>query len=209
MSRAPTGSAAAAGAGAEAGAAGEQAVEGAQIAETKVPDHHSSPPSSSLSTTAGATTTTTTATIRDDEKRRSGRPQGPGQGRNHISQQQQQRHQGQQRERDRERERESAKGEERDGRSRDRSLESQLSALLRWLQIKKYQYEVTFSLYMLTATEKMIFSTSDSVSLFLFSCSSFFFLSCFFCLVSALSVSCSFFSSSARKESRFQDCSAN
>jgi hypothetical protein len=32
------------------------------------------------------------------------------------------------------------------------------SSLLRWLQRKRYQYEVTFSLYMLTGTEKFIFS---------------------------------------------------
>ena len=32
------------------------------------------------------------------------------------------------------------------------------SDLLRWLQRKRYQYEVTFSLYMLTPTEKFIFS---------------------------------------------------
>jgi hypothetical protein len=34
------------------------------------------------------------------------------------------------------------------------------SSLLRWLQRKRYQYEVTFSLYMLTGTEKFIFSTA-------------------------------------------------
>jgi len=33
------------------------------------------------------------------------------------------------------------------------------ATLLRWLQRKRYQYEVTFSLYMLTPTEKFIFST--------------------------------------------------
>jgi len=33
------------------------------------------------------------------------------------------------------------------------------TTLLRWLQRKRYQYEVTFSLYMLTPTEKFIFST--------------------------------------------------
>ncbi|KAK8248140.1 hypothetical protein HDK77DRAFT_441680 [Phyllosticta capitalensis] len=32
------------------------------------------------------------------------------------------------------------------------------TAVLRWLQRKRYQYEVTFSLYMLTPTEKFIFS---------------------------------------------------
>lgn len=35
---------------------------------------------------------------------------------------------------------------------------SVLSSLVRWLQIKKYQYEVTTSLYMLTSTEKTVFS---------------------------------------------------
>lgn len=30
--------------------------------------------------------------------------------------------------------------------------------LIRWFELKKYQYEVTFSLYMLTPTEKFIFS---------------------------------------------------
>lgn len=35
---------------------------------------------------------------------------------------------------------------------------SYTTALLRWLQRKRYQYEVTFSLYMLTPTEKFIFS---------------------------------------------------
>jgi len=35
------------------------------------------------------------------------------------------------------------------------------AALLRWFQRKRYQYEVTFSLYMLTSTEKFIFSTSS------------------------------------------------
>ncbi|KEF61414.1 uncharacterized protein A1O9_02980 [Exophiala aquamarina CBS 119918] len=35
---------------------------------------------------------------------------------------------------------------------------SYLSSFVRWLQLKKYQYEVTFSLYMLTSTEKFIFN---------------------------------------------------
>jgi len=35
------------------------------------------------------------------------------------------------------------------------------SSLLRWFQRKRYQYEVTFSLYMLTPTEKFIFSASS------------------------------------------------
>jgi hypothetical protein len=39
---------------------------------------------------------------------------------------------------------------------------SLLSSLVRWLEIKKYQYEVTFSLYMLTSTEKAVFSTSTT-----------------------------------------------
>ena len=34
-----------------------------------------------------------------------------------------------------------------------------ISSLIRWLQRKRYQYEVTFSLYMLTPMEKFIFST--------------------------------------------------
>lgn len=34
--------------------------------------------------------------------------------------------------------------------------------LLRWLERKRYQYEVTFSLYMMTPTEKFIFSTFTS-----------------------------------------------
>ncbi|KAI4789053.1 hypothetical protein E4T44_10058 [Aureobasidium sp. EXF-8845] len=33
------------------------------------------------------------------------------------------------------------------------------SSLLRWFQRKRYQYEVTFSLYMLTPTEKFIFNS--------------------------------------------------
>ena len=33
------------------------------------------------------------------------------------------------------------------------------SSLLRWLQRKRYQYEVTFSLYMLTSTEKFILNS--------------------------------------------------
>ncbi|KAF1917939.1 hypothetical protein BDU57DRAFT_445272 [Ampelomyces quisqualis] len=33
------------------------------------------------------------------------------------------------------------------------------STLLRWFQRKRYQYEVTFSLYMLTSTEKFIFNS--------------------------------------------------
>ena len=34
---------------------------------------------------------------------------------------------------------------------------------VRWLQLKNYQYEVTTSLYMLTSTEKMVFSTLTSL----------------------------------------------
>ncbi len=36
---------------------------------------------------------------------------------------------------------------------------SPMSSFVRWLRLKKYQYEVTFSLYMLTPTERFIFST--------------------------------------------------
>lgn len=34
-----------------------------------------------------------------------------------------------------------------------------ISSLIRWLQRKRYQYEVTFSLYMLTPMEKFIFNS--------------------------------------------------
>ena len=43
------------------------------------------------------------------------------------------------------------------GRGQEQSR-SYVSSFVRWLQLKKYQYEVTFSLYMLTSTEKIIFS---------------------------------------------------
>ncbi|RKF76776.1 hypothetical protein GcM3_076005 [Golovinomyces cichoracearum] len=36
---------------------------------------------------------------------------------------------------------------------------STAASLFRWLQRKRYQYEVTFSLYMLTPTEKFIFNS--------------------------------------------------
>jgi len=39
-----------------------------------------------------------------------------------------------------------------------RPRKSYISSFIRWLQLKKYQYEVTFSLYMLTPTEKLIFN---------------------------------------------------
>lgn len=35
----------------------------------------------------------------------------------------------------------------------------QPTGFVKWLQKKNYQYEVTFSLYMLTPTEKFVFST--------------------------------------------------
>jgi hypothetical protein len=47
-----------------------------------------------------------------------------------------------------------------EGNSNSNNSKSLLASIVRWLQIKKYQYEVTFSLYMLTATEKIIFSMS-------------------------------------------------
>lgn len=34
-----------------------------------------------------------------------------------------------------------------------------MTSLMQWFRLKKYQYEVTFSLYMLTPTERIIFST--------------------------------------------------
>jgi hypothetical protein len=37
---------------------------------------------------------------------------------------------------------------------------SQETGLVKWVQKKNYQYEVTFSLYMLTPTEKFVFSMS-------------------------------------------------
>ncbi|TEY45009.1 hypothetical protein BOTCAL_0337g00050 [Botryotinia calthae] len=36
---------------------------------------------------------------------------------------------------------------------------SMFASTFRWLQRKRYQYEVTFSLYMLTPTEKFIFNS--------------------------------------------------
>jgi len=32
------------------------------------------------------------------------------------------------------------------------------SPIIRWIRLKIYQYEVTFAIYMLTPTEKLIFS---------------------------------------------------
>lgn len=40
----------------------------------------------------------------------------------------------------------------------------QPTGFVKWLQKKNYQYEVTFSLYMLTPTEKFVFSTSHHPS---------------------------------------------
>lgn len=34
-----------------------------------------------------------------------------------------------------------------------------LNSFMRWVRLKIYQYEVTFAVYMLTPTEKFIFST--------------------------------------------------
>ncbi|TQS34330.1 hypothetical protein Golomagni_05293 [Golovinomyces magnicellulatus] len=44
---------------------------------------------------------------------------------------------------------------------------SPAASLFRWLQRKRYQYEVTFSLYMLTPTEKFIFSKEQILNYFL------------------------------------------
>lgn len=41
------------------------------------------------------------------------------------------------------------------------------SRTLRWFQRKRYQYEVTFGLYMLTATEKFILSMCMAYPLFM------------------------------------------
>lgn len=43
-------------------------------------------------------------------------------------------------------------------RNKVKNMSGPLAATFRWLQRKRYQYEVTFSLYMLTPTEKFIFS---------------------------------------------------
>jgi hypothetical protein len=40
---------------------------------------------------------------------------------------------------------------------------SQETGLVKWVQKKNYQYEVTFSLYMLTPTEKFVFSRSRAL----------------------------------------------
>ncbi|KAI5301260.1 hypothetical protein KEM55_007368 [Ascosphaera atra] len=39
------------------------------------------------------------------------------------------------------------------------NLPTSLTSVIRWLQRKNYQYEVTFAVYMLTPTEKAIFNT--------------------------------------------------
>jgi hypothetical protein len=38
------------------------------------------------------------------------------------------------------------------------------TALVRWFRLKIYQYEVTFAIYMLTPTEKFIFSMLFSLA---------------------------------------------
>ena len=43
--------------------------------------------------------------------------------------------------------------------SHGRPQQSYLSSLLNWLRVKKYQYEVTIPLYMMTPTERIIFNT--------------------------------------------------
>lgn len=40
---------------------------------------------------------------------------------------------------------------------------SQETGLVKWVQKKNYQYEVTTSLYMLTPTEKFVFSMSPAL----------------------------------------------
>lgn len=40
---------------------------------------------------------------------------------------------------------------------------SQETGLVKWVQKKNYQYEVTTSLYMLTPTEKFVFSMSRAL----------------------------------------------
>lgn len=46
-----------------------------------------------------------------------------------------------------------------DHRKREGATMSMFASTFRWLQRKRYQYEVTFSLYMLTPTEKFIFNS--------------------------------------------------
>lgn len=41
-----------------------------------------------------------------------------------------------------------------------------LSSFVRWVRLKIYQYEVTFAIYMLTPTEKFIFSMCSSFQAF-------------------------------------------
>lgn len=42
--------------------------------------------------------------------------------------------------------------------ARTLSPQSVVTSFVRWIRLKNYQYEVTFALYMLTPTEKLIFS---------------------------------------------------
>lgn len=42
--------------------------------------------------------------------------------------------------------------------ARTPSPQSVVTSFIRWIRLKNYQYEVTFALYMLTPTEKLIFS---------------------------------------------------
>ncbi|ETI23236.1 hypothetical protein G647_05034 [Cladophialophora carrionii CBS 160.54] len=44
------------------------------------------------------------------------------------------------------------------GKVTEKRRTSYFASAKQWLQLKKYQYEVTFSLYMLTPTEKFIFN---------------------------------------------------
>ncbi|KKA25377.1 hypothetical protein T310_0555 [Rasamsonia emersonii CBS 393.64] len=42
--------------------------------------------------------------------------------------------------------------------ARTLSPQSVVTSFVRWIRLKNYQYEVTFALYMLTPTEKLIFT---------------------------------------------------
>ncbi|KAL1987174.1 hypothetical protein VTN96DRAFT_4780 [Rasamsonia emersonii] len=42
--------------------------------------------------------------------------------------------------------------------ARTLSPQSVVTSFVRWIRLKNYQYEVTFALYMLTPTEKLIFN---------------------------------------------------
>ncbi|KAL1970302.1 hypothetical protein VTN77DRAFT_5462 [Rasamsonia byssochlamydoides] len=52
--------------------------------------------------------------------------------------------------------------------ARTPSPPSIVTSFVRWVRLKNYQYEVTFALYMLTPTEKLIFNSIVLSLLFMF-----------------------------------------